>query len=60
MGESESRCPRGEEGGVMVVGSAGSAISRNGERFRPGENEGREEGSYRLSELTGEKTRGCG
>ena len=58
VGGSESMCPRGEEGGVMVVGSAGSAISRDGERFRPGENEGREEGSYRSSELTGEKI--CG
>ena len=59
VGGSESRCPRGEEGGVMVVGSAGSAISRDGERFRPGENNGQEEGSYRLSESTSEKVRGC-
>ena len=58
MGGSESMCPRGEEGGVMVVGRAGSAISRDGERFHPGENEGREEGSYRSSESTGEKTWG--
>ena len=58
MGGSESMCLRGEEGGVMVVGRAGSAMSRNGERFRPGENEGREEGSYRSSESTGEKMHG--
>ena len=58
VGGSESMCLRGEEGGVMVVGRAGSAISRDGERFRPGENEGREEGSYRSSESTREKTRG--
>ena len=42
----------------MVVGRVGSAISGDGERFRPGENEGREEGSYRSSESTREKT--CG
>ena len=59
MGGSESRCPRGEEGGVMVVGRVGSAMSRDGERFHPGEKEGREEGSYRSSESTGEKTHGC-
>ena len=58
MGGSESICPRGEEGGVTVAGRTGSAMSRDGERFRPGENEGREEGSYRSSELTGEKTHG--
>ena len=52
--------PRGEEGGVMVVGRAGSAISGDRERFHPGENEGQEEGSYRSSESIGEKTRGCG
>ena len=60
VGGSESRCSSGEEGGVMVDGRAGSAISGDGERFRPGENEGREEGSYRSSESTGEKIRGCG
>ena len=60
VGGSESSCPRGEEGGVMVVGSVGSVISRDGERFRPGENEGQEEGLYRSSESTGEKMRGCG
>ena len=52
VGGSESGCPRGEEGGVMVEttgGGEGSAISGEGERFRPGENEGREEGSYRSS-----------
>ena len=58
MGGSESRCSRGEEGGVMVDGRVGSAISRDGERLHPGENEGREEGSYKSSESTGEKTRG--
>ena len=57
MGGSESMCPRGEEGGVMAVGRAGSVMSRDGERFCPGENKGREEGSYRSSESTGEKTR---
>ena len=60
MGGSESMCPRREEGEVMVVRRAGSAMSRDGERFHPGENEGREEGSYRSNELTGEKTRGWG
>ena len=58
VGGSESRCSRGEEGGVMVDGRASSAISGDGERFHPGENEGREEGSYKSSELTGEKVRG--
>ena len=51
-------CPRGEEGGVRVVGRTGSVMSRDGERFRPGENEGQEEGSYRSSKSTGEKMRG--
>ena len=51
-------CLRGEEGGVMVVGMVGSAMSRDRERFHPGENEGWEEGSYRSNESTGEKTRG--
>ena len=51
-------CLRGEEGGVMVVGRAGSAMSRDGERFRPGENEEQEEGSYKSSQSTGEKA--CG
>ena len=61
VGGSELGCPRGEEGGVMVEatgGGEGSAISRDGERFRLGENEGREEGLYRSSELTGEKAWG--
>ena len=61
MGGSESGCPRGVEGGVIVEaigGREGSAISGDGERFRLGENEGQEEGSYRSSESTGEKTRG--
>ena len=58
VGGSESMCLRGEEGGVKVVGRAGAAMSRDGERFHPGENEEREEGSYRSSESTGEKM--CG
>ena len=61
VGGSESGCPRGEEGGVMVGttgGGEGSAISGEGERFRLGENEGREEGSYRSSESTREKMQG--
>ena len=58
VGGSKSMCPRGEEGGVTVVRRVGSAMSRDGERFRPGENEGREEGSYRSSESTGEKMHG--
>ena len=58
VGGSESMCPKGEEGGVKVVRRVGSAMSRDGERFRPGENEGREEGSYRSNESTREKMRG--
>ena len=58
VGGSESRCSSGEEGGVMVVGRVGSVMSGDGERLRPGENEGREEGSYRSSKSTGEKMRG--
>ena len=60
VGGSESMCLRGEEGGIMVDGRVGSAMSGDGERLRPGENEGREEGSYKSSESTGEKTHGCG
>ena len=44
----------------MVVRRAGSVKSRDGERFRPGEIEGWEEGSYRSNESTGEKTHGWG
>ena len=59
VGGSKSGALRGEEGGVIVVrGGAGSAMSRDGERFHPGENEGREEGLYRSNESTGEKMRG--
>ena len=58
VGGSESRCSSGEEGGVMVDGKVGTAMSGDGERLRPGENEGRDEGSYRSSESTREKTRG--
>ena len=57
-GGSESMCPKGEEGGVKVVGRVGSVMSRDGERYRLGENEGREEGSYRSNESTGEKMHG--
>ena len=57
-GGHESGCLRGEEGGVMVIGGAGWAMSRDGERVHPGENEGWEEGLYRSNESTGEKT--CG
>ena len=60
VGGSKSMCPRGEEGGVMVVGRAGSVMSRDRERFRPGENEGQEEGSNRSNESTREKMRGWG
>ena len=60
VGGSKSMCPRGEEGGVMVVGRAGSVMSGDGERFCLGENEGQEEGSYRSNESTGEKTWGWG
>ena len=58
VGGSESMCLRGEEGGVRVVGRTGSVMSRDGERFCPGENEGREEGSYKSSKSTGEKMHG--
>ena len=58
MGGSESMCLRGEEGGVMVVGRTSSATVGDGERFHPGENDGREEGSYRSNESTREKARG--
>ena len=39
----------------MVVGRVGSVMSGDGERFRPGENEGQEEGLYRSSELLGRR-----
>ena len=55
MGGSESGEPSGEEGGVIVIGRAGSAMSGDGERFHPGENNGWEDRSYRSIELTGEK-----
>ena len=61
VGGSESGCPRGDEGGVMVGttgGGEGLAISGEGERFRLGENKGWEEGLYRSSKSTGEKTQG--
>ena len=59
----ESGLPSGEEGGVIVEaagGGEGAAISGEGERFCPGENEGWEEGSYKSSESTGEKVQGWG
>ena len=53
MGGRESRLPRGEEGGVSIE-VAGGGIStvtlRDRERFRPGENEGWDKGSYRSSD----------
>ena len=52
------RVSEGGEGGVIVIRRAGSAMSRDRERFHPGENKGREEGSYRSNKLTREKTRG--
>ena len=48
VGGSELGVPRGEDGGVIVAGGkTGSTMSGDGERFCPGENKGREEGSYR-------------
>ena len=35
-------------------------MSRDRERFRPGENEEGDRGSYGSKELAGEKERGCG
>ena len=59
VGGSVSGAPRGEDGGVIVAGGKmGSTMFGDGERFHPGENEGREEGSYRSNESTGEKTQG--
>ena len=59
VGGSESGCLRGEDGGVMVIGErVGTTMFGDGERFHPGENEGREGGSYRSHESTGEKTQG--
>ena len=63
MGGKESGLLRGDEGGVMVEmtgGGVGVTMSGDGERFHPGENEGRDEGSYRSKELTTEKARGWG
>ena len=59
VGGSESGTPSGEDGGVIVMGGrTGSTMFRDGERFRPGENEGWEDGSYRSNESTREKTQG--
>ena len=60
MGGRELGASRGEnEGVIVVIGERmGLTMFGDGERFRPGENEGQEEGSYRSNELTGEKTRG--
>ena len=61
VGGSESGAPNGDKGGVIMIGgSAGSMMLGGGERFRLGENKGREEGSYRLSKSTREKAQGCG
>ena len=60
VGGSKSMCPRGEEEGVMVARRTGSVMSRDGERFRPGENEEWEEGSYKSSESAGGKVCGWG
>ena len=58
VGESKLGAPRGEDGGVVVIGGrTGLTMFGVGERFCLGENEGREEGSYRSNELTREKTR---
>ena len=59
VGGSKSEAPRGEDGGVIVIGGRmGMTMFGDRERFRLGENEGWEEGSYRSNELTGEKTWG--
>ena len=58
VGGRESGLPSGDKGGVIVEmtgGGVSTASLGDGERFCLGENEGWEEGSYRLSELTGEK-----
>ena len=41
-------------------GKDGLSDDRGRERFRPGKNEGGEEGLYKSSDLTGEKAQGCG
>ena len=59
VGGSESGCPRGEDGGVMVIGGrVGSTMFGDRERFHPGENEGQEERLYRSNKLTRERMRG--
>ena len=59
VGGSKSGALSREDGGVIVVGGrTGSTMFGDGERFRPGENEGWEEGSYRSNKSTGEKTWG--
>ena len=59
VGGSESGALSREDRGVIVVGGRmGSMMFGDRERFCLGENEGREEGSYRSNELTGEKTWG--
>ena len=59
VGGSESGALSGEDRGVIVIGGrTGSMKFGDGERFRPGENKGREEGSYRSNELTREKAQG--
>ena len=59
MGGSELGAPSGEDRGVIVTGGKmGSTMFGDGERFHPGENEGRKEGSYRSNKLTREKKQG--
>ena len=63
MGGRESGLPGGDEGGVIVEttgGGVGITTSGDRERFRPGENEGGDEGSYRSKELTRENACGWG
>ena len=58
-GGKQVGAPSGEDGGVIVSGGRmGSTMFGDGERFRPRENEGQEEGLYRSNKSTGEKTRG--
>ena len=56
VGGSKSGALSREDGGVIVTGGrTGLMMFGDGERFHLGENEGREEGSYRSNESTGEK-----
>ena len=59
VGGSELGALSREDGGVIVIGGrTGLMMFGDRERFCPGENKGREEGSYRSNESTGEKTQG--